>query len=176
MHRRTVRRIGLLAVEHERQPLVVDAHQLGGVLRARAAVGNDGGHPLAGVARHIDGERAPLHVQRIKARHQRLRRRRKLAAIEHVMYPWQRQCRGLVDRDDARSRIGAGHQRDMAGAGQGNVGREAALAHHKASILAHPAVGRNEAEFGRRAHGSPAGRLRPRMRSAASAIASTIWA
>ena len=51
---------------------------------------------------------------------------------------------------------------------------------HEAAILAHPAVGRNEAEFAglahRGAHLDSCGWFVPRMRSAASATASTICA
>ena len=86
----------------------------------------------------------------------------------------QRERLALVDRNDAGSGMRTGNERDVTRAGQRDVGREAALAGDEAAILAHAAVGRDVAET-RRAHRST-GRLAPRMRSAASAIASTICA
>ena len=65
----------------------------------------------------------------------------------------------------------------MFGVGQVDIGDEIALAGDEAAVLAHAAVGRDEAEFFERAHLlNSAGRLTPRMRSAASAIASMICA
>ncbi len=81
----------------------------------------------------------------------------------------------LVDRDNARGGMRATHKRDMARAGECNIGRETTLAGDEAAILAHAAIGRDITE-GAPAHGVPCGWFRPRMRSAASAIASTIWA
>ncbi len=57
-----------------------------------------------------------------------------------------------------------------------DIGDEAALADHETAILADAAVGRDETEFAGRAHVFSGGRLAPRIRSAASAIASTICA
>ena len=68
------------------------------------------------------------------------------------------------------------HQRDMLDAHRHDIGSEVALADDEAAILAHAAVGRDEAEFSGRAHDAPGGWFWPRMRSAASAIASTICA
>ena len=82
---------------------------------------------------------------------------------------------GLVDRDDARGGVRTRHHGHVARTRQGDIGGEAALADDEAPVLAHAAVGRYEPER-RRAHGVPAGRFRLRMRSAASAIASTICA
>ena len=70
----------------------------------------------------------------------------------------------------------AGHQRDMLHFGQIDIGDEFALAGHEAAVLAHAAVGGNVAVAGFAHLRSSEGRLAPRMRSAASAIASTIWA
>ena len=75
------------------------------------------------------------------------------------MHAGHRQRRGLVDRDDARRRIRACHQRDMLDARRHDIGGEIALADDEAAVLAHAAVGRDEAEFARRAHGVPALRL-----------------
>ena len=57
-----------------------------------------------------------------------------------------------------------------------NVGDEAALARDEAAVFAHPPVSRHEAIVIGTHLGSSEGWLEPRMRSAASAIASTIWA
>ena len=83
--------------------------------------------------------------------------------------------RSLVDRNDACSGVRARHQRHVARARHGDVGGEAALADDEAPILAHAAVGRYEPER-RAVHGVSAGRFKLRMRSAASATASTICA
>ena len=87
------------------------------------------------------------------------------------------QRRALVDADDARGGVRAGYQPDVFGVGQVDVGDEAALAGDKAAVLADAAVGRDETEFAQGAHvRDSAGRLAPRSRSAASAMASTICA
>ena len=175
VHDRTARRVGGFAVEHERQRLVVDPHQLGGIFSERARVCDDGRDPFAGVARDVHGERTPRHLRGIEAGQQRLRRRRQLAAVEHVVHAGHGQRRGLVDCEDARGRVRTGHERHVPGAGRGDVGGEAAFAHDEAPILADAAIGGHETER-LRGHGLRAGWFKPRMRSAASAIASTICA
>ena len=170
MHRRTAWLRGFLAVEHERQRLVLHHHRLGRVLGERARVGDHGGDPFAGIARNVDRERPARHVGRVEAGHQRQRRGRKLAAVEHVVHARHRQRRGLVDGHDARGGMRRGHQRHVLRARQRDIGGEAALADHKAAVLAHPAIRRHVAKFFRGAHGAGAGRFCPRMRSAASAI------
>ena len=83
----------------------------------------------------------------------------------------------FVDVLDARRGVRAGHQRDMLGIRQVDVGDEIALAGDETPVLAHAAVGRNEAVVAGCVHlVRLRGRLTPRMRSAASAIASTICA
>ena len=47
----------------------------------------------------------------------------------------------------------ASHQRDVLDALRHDVGGEVALADDEAAVLAHPAVGRDEAEFAGRGHG-----------------------
>ena len=72
MHRRAAGRERLLAVEHERQRLVLDRDQLGGVLGERAGVGDHRRDPFARIARDLDRERMARHVRRIEAGQQRL--------------------------------------------------------------------------------------------------------
>ena len=148
MHQRTAGRVGLLAVEHERQRLVLDLDELGGILGQRAGIRHHRRDPFAGIARHIHGERAPRHVRRVEPGEQRRGRARKLSAVEHIMHTWQGECRGLVDAQDARGRMRARHHRDMLGVRQRHVGGEAALADDEPAVLAHAAVGRDETEFG----------------------------
>jgi hypothetical protein len=119
---------------------------LGGIFGERARVCDDGGHPFPGVARDIDGKRAPRHLRSVEAGEQRLRRRRQLAAVEHAMHAGRRQRLGFIDVDDARGRMRAGHQRDVPRARHSNVGGEAAFANHEAAILAHAAIARYEAK------------------------------
>ena len=80
---------------------------------------------------------------------------------------------GFTDCEDARGGMRTGHQRDVPHGRYRNIGGEATPADDKAAILAHAAIARHEAEG---LHGSRSGRFKPRMRSAASAIASTICA
>jgi hypothetical protein len=176
VHDRTARRIGLLAVEHERQRLVLDLNQLRRIFRERAAVGDHRGDPFARIAGDVDGERAARHLRRIEAGEEWRGRRRELAAVEHVMHAGKVERRRFVHAQDARRGIRAGHHRDIPHAGQHDVSGEATLAGDETPVLAHAAVARHEPEWLRRAHGLPTGWLSPRMRSAASAIASTIWA
>jgi len=91
------------------------------------------------------------------------------------MHTGRGQRRDLVDGEDARGRVRTGHQRHVPRAGRGDVGGEAAFAHDEAPILADAAIGGHETER-LRAHGLRTGWFKPRMRSAASAIASTICA
>ena len=177
VHQRAAGPVRLLAVEHERQRLVLDRDRLGGVLGERPAVRHHRGDPFARIARDVDRERPARHVRRVEPGHQRQRRGGELLPVEHVVHARHLQRRALVDRHDARRRPRAAHQRDMARAGQRDVGREAALAGDEAAVLAHAAVGRDVAEAVRCAHGFMlGGRLAPRRRSAASATASTICA
>ena len=60
--------------------------------------------------------------------------------------------------------------------GKIDVGDKSPFAGHKAAVLAHPPVGGNVAVAGLAHLRNSEGRLAPRMRSAASAMASTIWA
>ena len=89
MHQRAAGRVGLLAVEHERQWLVLDRDRLGGVLGERAGIGDDRRHPFAGIARHVDRQRTPRHVRRIEAGSERQRGGGQLAAVEHVVHARQ---------------------------------------------------------------------------------------
>jgi hypothetical protein len=146
VHERAAGRVGGLAVEHERQRLIVDLHHFGGVLGECARIGDHGRHPLAGIARNIDGERPPRHLRYVEAGQQRLRCRSELAAVEHVVHAGHRQRGGLVDGDDACGRIWAGHQRHVSRAGHGDIGRETALADDETPVLAHAAIGRHETE------------------------------
>ena len=170
---RTAGPVSRFAVEHERQWLIIHAHQLGGVFGERAGVCDHGGHPFPGVARDLDGERAPRHLRGVEAGKQRLRCRRQLAAVKHAVHAGHRERLGFIDCDDARGGMRTGHQRDVPHGRYRNIGGEAASADDKAAILAHAAIARHEAEG---LHGSRSGRFKPRMRSAASAIASTICA
>ena len=146
MHQRAAG-VGLVGIEHERQRLVFDGDRLGRVLSERARVGHHRRDPFAGIARHVQRQRIARHVRRIEAGGERVGRAGKLRAFEHVMHARHRQRRGLVDRDDARRRIRARHQRDVLDALRHDIGGEIALADDEAAILAHPAVGRDEAEF-----------------------------
>ncbi len=175
MHDGTIGRVGRFALEHERQRLIVHAHQLGGVFGERARVCDHRRHPFPGVARDVDCERAPRHLRGIEAGKQRLRRRGQLAAVEHAMHAGHRQRLGLVDGEDARGGMRTGHQRDVPHTGYGDVGGEAAFADDEPPIFAHAAIARYETKRFR-IHRPRPGRFKPRRRPAASAIASTICA
>ena len=63
----------LLGVEHEGQGFVVDDDFFGGVFRLRAAVGDHGDNPFAGITRDLVRQRPARHVRRIESCHQRQR-------------------------------------------------------------------------------------------------------
>ncbi len=175
VHPRACRSTSFFAVEHERQRLIVHRDLLGGVFGARPGVRDDGGHPLARIARHVDGERPARDLGDIETGQQRLRRTGELAPIQHVMHARHRECSRLVDGENARGGIWRRDQGDVPRAGKHDIAGEPAFARDKAAILAHAPVGGDETK-GFRAHVCLAGWLRPRMRSAASAMASTICA
>ena len=175
VHRGTARRVGLLPIEYEWQSLVIHGYPLGRVLGERAGIRHDGGHPFPGVARDIHRQRPALHFRGIEARQQRLRRRGKLVSVQHVMDARHRERIRLVDGGDPRGRIGTTHQRDMPRSRKHHIRGKPAFARDKAPILADAAIGGDiTPACRRRAHVALAGRLRPRMRSAASATASMI--
>ena len=176
MHRRTGRLERLLGIEHERQALVGDPHRLGGILRPRARIGHHGRDPLARIARDVDRERTARHVGRVEPGGERQGRGGELASVQHVDDARHSERRRLVDRDDAGGRIGAGDERHVAHARERDVGDELPLADHETAVLAHAAVGGEKAEAVGAHATAPVGWLAPRMRSAASAIASTICA
>ncbi len=167
----------LFGVENEGQGLVFDIDLFGRVLGQSPRVGDHRGHPFARIARDFVGQRPARHVRRIEPGHQRQGRRGELGAVEHIMHARHFQRAALVDADDARGGVRAGHQRDVLHIGQHDIGDVIALAGDEAAVLADAAIGRDVTEMVRRfAHFKSTGRLAPRMRSAASAMASTIWA
>ncbi len=166
-----------LGVEHEGQRLVLDLDRFGGVFRQRARVGDHRRHPFAGIARDAVSERAARDVGRVEAGEQRVGGFCELGAVEDVMHARHFQRRALVDALDARGCMRAGDERDVARLRQLDIGDEIALAGDETAVLPHAAVRGDETEFFKRAHSaSSVGRLTPRMRSAASAIASMICA
>ncbi len=186
MHRRAVRLQRLFRVDHEGQRLIVDDDFFGGVLGQRAAVGDHGHHPFAGIARLPDRERMALDHGRIEPVHQRIGRGREFVAGQHIMHARHRQRRRGIDRDDARGRMLRGQHRHMQHALERDVGDVMAVARDETAILANPAIGRDEAEgcgigvhFASTADvpAGAAGRgvLARRSRSAANCTASTIW-
>ncbi len=176
MHQRRAFFQRLFGVEHEGQSLVIDLDGFGGVLRERTGVGHHGGDPFAGIARDIERQRPARHVGRIEPGHQRQRGGGKLGAVDDVMHAGKAKRRALVDFLDARGGMRAGHHGDVLHVRQFDIGDEPAFAGDEAAVLAHAAVGRDVA-VADLVHGFKLrGRLTPRMRSAASAIASTICA
>ena len=177
MHQGAVILQRLFGIEHEGQGLIVDVDFFRRVLGLGARIGDDGCHPLAGIACDVDRQRPSQCVRRFQAGHQRLGRFGELAAVDHVMDAGHFQRGALVDTLDARGGVRAGDQRHMAHAGNVDIGDVVAFAGDEAAVLAHAAIGADEAEFLLRRHFcSSVGRLTPRRRSAASAIASTICA
>ena len=186
MHRRAVRLQRFFRIQHEGKRLVFDANLFGGVLGERPAFGDHGHDPFAGVTRLPHRERMALDQRRVEAVHQGIGRGRKLFARQHIVHARHRQRRRAIDRDDARGGMRRGHNRDMQHALERDVGDELAAARDEAAILAHPAIGRDEAEGrGIGAHfastavwaplASGRGVLALRNRSAANWTASTIW-
>ena len=106
MNRDAARLVGGLRIEHERQLLVLDADFLARVLGQRPRLGDDDGHPLAGVARPPDGQRIALHEGRIDADQQRIGRRRQLARHRprHGLRAWPAPRRHRSRRSARRHR------------------------------------------------------------------------
>ena len=146
MHRRAVRLKRLFRVQHERQRLVADVDFFGGVLSERAAVGDHGRHPFAGIAGLSDRQRMAFHPRRIEPVHQGIGRGGQFVAGQHIMHARHRERRRGIDRHDARSRMLRRQHRDMQHAFKGDIGDEQAVPRHEAAILAHPAVGGDKAE------------------------------
>ena len=113
MHRRAVRLSASSALDHERQRLVVDIDLFGGVLGQRAAVGDHGHDPFAGIAGRPDRERMALTLGVSSPFISGIGGGGEFVAGQHIMHARHRQRRGRVDRDDARGRMRRGHQRDM---------------------------------------------------------------
>ena len=177
MHRDAAGPVGSFRIEHERQLLVLDADFLARVLGQRPRLGHDDGHPLAGIARPPDRQRIALHLGRIDADQQRIGRRRQLAALDHGMDARHGQRLGGIDLDDARAGVGRGQHRGVPRAGRRHVADVGRLAADEPAVLAHPALARDVLECRRLAHAHvpPVLTLALRKRSAASAMASTIW-
>ena len=146
MNRRAVRHQRLFRIDHERQRLVAHPDFFGGVLGQRAAVGDHGDDPFAGIAGLSDRERMALHLRRIEPVHQRIGRRGEFIAGQHIMHAGHRQRRRRIDRDDARGRMLRRQDRDMQHALERDIGDEMARAGDEAAVLADPAIGRDEAE------------------------------
>src|SRR3974390_18213 len=100
----------------------------------------------------------------------------KICTVENVMHAGRGERCFLVDRFDAGGGVGAGNQRHMLHVGQVNVGDELPFAGDEAAILPYAAIGGDIAVVAGAHLRSSSGRLSPRIRSAASAIASTICA
>ena len=177
MHQRRALRQRLFGVEHEGQRFVIDLDGFRRVFRQRAAVGHHGDDPFAGIARGLEGERPARHVRRVEPGHQRMSGGGKLRAVEDVMHAGHPQCGAFVDRLDVRRGVRTSDHRDVLHIGQVDIGDELAFAGDEAAVLAHAAVGGDIAVVAGGAHlVRLRGRLTPRRRSAASAIASTICA
>ena len=136
----------LLGLGHVRQRLVLDLHQLGGVLGQRARVRDHRGDPFAGIAHAVARQRPARHLRGVDADLQRIRRGAELLAGQHVMHAGHR-ARGIgVDRQDFRAGMRRGDQRDMLQAGQRDVGGVAAAAGDEARMLLGAALGADVAE------------------------------
>ena len=98
MHRRAVGRIRLLGVDDERQRLVLDVDEFGGVLGERAGVGDDGGDPFARIARLPDRQRIALDVGRIEPVHHRIDGGGEFLARQHIAHAGHRERGAGVDR------------------------------------------------------------------------------
>ncbi len=178
VHRRAVGPKGLLGIEHVRQRLVAHGDQLARILGKRAAFRHHGGDPLAAVARPIDRERITPDLRGIDPGQQRVGRGGKRAPGQHVADAGHGQRLGGVDLADRGCGMRRAEHRHVQHVGPHHVGGVAPAAHYEPPVLAHPALGRHEAErvLLRTGHGRfPSGALAARSRSAASRIASTIW-
>ena len=112
MDERGVGRERRLGVDDHGQRLVVHLHELGRVVRCRAARRDDHGDTVADMARLVDGERVVSRVVRVlgrdpRAGQARLPLIRELRAAEGRSHTRRRERGGEVDVADARVRVGA---------------------------------------------------------------------
>ena len=148
MDRRRIRLQERLDPDRRRQRLVLDRDQLGGVLGEIARIGDHGGHPFAGIARHPDRQREPLYLRDVEPVEQRRRLRRELVAGQHRMHPGARERRACVDREDIRARVRARHQRHVLHPRHRHVGREPPRAGDETPVLLGPPLARDIAVVG----------------------------
>ena len=176
MYRRAVRPIGGLAIEQERQRLVRDLDLLARILGQCAAIGHHGDDPFPGIARTVHGKGIACHQRCIHADQQRIGGACQLMAAHHQVHARHGQRIGRINAGDAGAGVGRGQDRDVQGSRRRHVADERGLAADEAAILAHAALAGDVSEVCRPRHAqTPPGWLAARRRSAASAIASTIW-
>ena len=104
MQQRRRRRARGAGVDHRLERLVVDAHQLGGVLREVAALRHHQRHRLADIAHALDRQR-PLVDRRLERDQERIGDRPHVLAGDHRPHPLARQRRFRLDAGDAGVRV-----------------------------------------------------------------------
>ena len=129
-----------LDVRHRRERLVVDVDQLGGVLRGRAALGDDHRHPVAGEPRLVGRERQVLDHRDVVGHGPEARQPAGPCVGEvgprERCHDSGRLARGRdVDVLQDGVRIGAAHDVGVHHPGRGEVVDVAALAVEQARVL-----------------------------------------
>ena len=104
MQERRRRRARGLRIDHRFERLVVDAHQLGGVLGEVAALRHHQRDRLADIAHALDRQR-PLIDRRLQRDQERVGQLAHVLAGDHRPHAVLRQRRGRVDADDLGVRV-----------------------------------------------------------------------
>src|SRR5215472_14241725 len=177
MNRGTSLLIRRLRIEHERQRFVRNPDQVARVFGLGSCSGDDGGDPLAAVARHTNSQWVAADLWSIDADHERVGRRREVGSGEYAAHPRHGERLSGVDIENTAGRQIGGHQGDVKRSRQIDVARETTFTDHKSTVLASTTLGRDETVSTQICHrrASPGEVLAPRRRWAASSIASMIW-
>ena len=153
----------LARVDDDVERLVVDPHELGGVARELARLGDDGDDRLADVAHLADGERVVLDVPAGRGGdlEERVGLQRDLVARQRPVHAGQLERRAHVDRGDARVRVRRAHEVDVAHPVPLDVVEELALPLDEPAVLLARHALADEALLERRGVGLDGGHAAP---------------
>jgi hypothetical protein len=115
--------------------LVLDLHQLGGVLGQAAAGGDDGGHPLPGVAGLPDGQGVPDYIGQVHILRDALHPLGQLSAHDDLHHAEGPLRRAGVDALDNRMGVGRRHRGQVEHAREHDVVDVAAFAQGETPVL-----------------------------------------
>ena len=138
VHERRAGLKGLLGIDHDREGVVLDVHEVGTITSQVAVVGDHHRDGLADVAGDLLGEDGLLGMTDVatrvrRAEHASLDRQRLVG--QHRMNARQRECSSSVDRRDPRVAEGRAHERGVQHGGQLEVIHVAAFAGDELAVF-----------------------------------------